>query len=240
MYRFDFSILGGSTLPILAEGMAVTLRITATALVVGLVLGALLAVARGSRWRALAWLAAAYVNLFRSVPLVMVLLWFFLVVPQFLQGALGLSPTTDVRMASALVAFSLFEAAYLSEIVRAGIASVSQGQMDAALALGMGRLQAMRVVVLPQALRNMAPMIVTQAMVLFQDTALVYVSALADFFGRAYGIGERSGRIVEMLLFAGAVYFAICLALSLAAKSLAWARRPRGMQAAPGTGSTGA
>ena len=240
MYRFDFSILGGSTLPVLAEGMAVTLRITATALAVGLVLGALLAVARGSRSRALAWLAAAYVNLFRSVPLVMVLLWFFLVVPQFLQGALGLSPTTDVRMASALVAFSLFEAAYLSEIVRAGIASVSNGQMDAALALGMGRLQAMRVVVLPQALRNMAPMIVTQAMVLFQDTALVYVSALADFFGRAYGIGERSGRIVEMLLFAGAVYFAICLALSLAAKSLAWARRPGGTQAAPGTGSTGA
>ena len=224
MYRFDFSILGGSTLPILAEGMAVTLRITATALAAGLVLGAVLAVARGSRWRALAWFAAAYVNLFRSVPLVMVLLWFFLIVPQFLQGALGLSPTTDVRMASALVAFSLFEAAYFSEIVRAGIASVSHGQMDAALALGMGRLQAMRVVILPQALRNMAPMIVTQAMVLFQDTALVYVSALADFFGRAYGIGERSGRIVEMLLFAGAVYFVICVTLSLLARSL---RAPR-------------
>lgn len=220
MYRFDFSILGGSTLPILAEGMLVTLRITGTALTAGLVLGALLAVARGSRLRALAWAAAAYVNLFRSVPLVMVLLWFFLVVPQLLQGALGLSPTTDVRMASALVAFSLFEAAYFSEIVRAGIASVSHGQMDAALALGMARLQALRVVVLPQALRNMAPMIVTQAMVLFQDTALVYVSALADFFGRAYGIGERSGRIVEMLLFAGAVYFVICLALSLIARGL--------------------
>ena len=223
MYRFDFSVLGGSTLPILADGMLVTLRITGTALAAGLLLGALLAVMRGSRSRALAWIAAVYVNLFRSVPLVMVLLWFFLVVPQFLQGALGLSPTTDVRMASALVAFSLFEAAYFSEIVRAGIASVPGHQMDAALALGMPRLQAMRLIVLPQALRNMAPMIVTQAMVLFQDTALVYVSALADFFGRAYGIGERSGRIVEMLLFAGAVYFAICLALSLLARGL----RPR-------------
>jgi glutamate/aspartate transport system permease protein len=220
VYRFDFSVLGGNTLPILADGMAVTLRITATALFAGLALGALLAVMRGSRSRALAWTAAAYVNLFRSVPLVMVLLWFFLVVPQFLQGALGLSPTTDVRMASALVAFSLFEAAYFSEIVRAGIASVPGHQMDAARALGMPRLQAMRLVVLPQALRNMAPMIVTQAMVLFQDTALVYVSALADFFGRAYGIGERSGRIVEMLLFAGAVYFAICFALSLLARGL--------------------
>jgi glutamate/aspartate transport system permease protein len=220
VYRFDFSVLGGNTLQILAEGMLVTLRITGTALAAGLVLGALLAVMRGSRSRSLAWIAAAYVNLFRSVPLVMVLLWFFLVVPQFLQGALGLSPTTDVRMASALVAFSLFEAAYFSEIVRAGIASVPGHQMDAARALGMGRLQAMRLVILPQALRNMAPMIVTQAMVLFQDTALVYVSALADFFGRAYGIGERSGRIVEMLLFAGAVYFAICFALSLLARGL--------------------
>jgi len=220
MYRFDFSILGGSTIPVLAEGMAVTLRITGTALAAGVAIGAMLAVMRGSRFRAIAWLAAAYVNLFRSVPLVMVLLWFFLVVPQFLQAALGLSPSTDVRMASALVAYSLFEAAYFSEIIRAGIGSVSQGQMDAARALGMPRLMAMRLVILPQALRNMAPMLLTQAIVLFQDTALVYVSALADFFGRAYGIGERSGRLVEMLLFAGAVYFAICFSLSLAARRL--------------------
>ena len=220
MYRLDFSILGGSTIPVLAEGMLVTLRITATALVAGVAIGALLALMRGSRVRAVAWLAGAYVDLFRSVPLVMVLLWFFLVVPQFFQSALGLSATTDVRMASALVAYSLFEAAYFSEIIRAGIASVSQGQMDAARALGMPRLMAMRLVVLPQALRNMAPMVLTQAIVLFQDTALVYVSALADFFGRAYGIGERSGRLVEMLLFAGAVYFAICFSLSLAARRL--------------------
>ncbi|MFZ3320836.1 MAG: ABC transporter permease subunit [Usitatibacter sp.] len=220
MYRFDFSILGGSTIPVLAEGMAVTLRITGTALAAGVAIGAMLAVMRGSRFRAIAWLAAAYVNLFRSVPLVMVLLWFFLVVPQFLQAALGLSPATDVRMASALVAYSLFEAAYFSEIIRAGIGSVSQGQMDAARALGMPRLMAMRLVILPQALRNMAPMLLTQAIVLFQDTALVYVSALADFFGRAYGIGERSGRLAEMLLFAGAVYFAVCFSLSLAARRL--------------------
>lgn len=220
MYRFDFSILGASTLPVLAEGMLVTLRITATALAAGIALGTLLALLRGSRVRAAAWLAGAYVNLFRSVPLVMVLLWFFLVVPQVLQSLLGLSPATDVRMASALVAFSLFEAAYFSEIVRAGIASVSHGQMEAAQALGMARWQAMRLVVLPQALRNMLPMLLTQAIVLFQDTALVYVSALADFFGRAYGIGERSGRIVEMLLFAGMVYFAICFALSQLAQAL--------------------
>ncbi|HEY2629610.1 MAG TPA: ABC transporter permease subunit [Usitatibacter sp.] len=235
MYRFDFSVLGGSTIPVLAEGMLVTLRITGTALVAGVALGAVLALLRDSRFRALAWLAAAYVNLFRSVPLVMVLLWFFLVVPQFLQSVLGLSPTTDVRMASALFAYSLFEAAYFSEIIRAGIASVSHGQMDAARALGMSRLVAMRLVILPQALRNMAPLVLTQAIVLFQDTALVYVSALADFFGRAYGIGERSGRLVEMLLFAGAVYFVICFSLSLAARRLRpSARVARGTASATG------
>ena len=235
MYHFDFSILGGSTIPILAQGMVVTLQITGTALAAGVIIGAILALLRGSRSRIVAWLAAAYVNLFRSVPLVMVLLWFFLVVPQFLQAALGLSPSVDVRMASALVAYSLFEAAYFSEIIRAGIASVSQGQMDAARALGMTRLAAMRIVILPQAMRNMAPMALTQAIVLFQDTALVYVSALADFFGRAYGIGERSGRLVEMLLFAGAVYFVICFSLSLAARRL----RPSA-PAARGTASAAA
>ncbi len=237
MYKFDFSILGGSTIPVLAEGMLVTLEITATALAAGVAIGGVLAMLRGSRFRALAWLAAAYVNLFRSVPLVMVLLWFFLVVPQFLQAALGLSPTVDVRMASALFAYSLFEAAYFSEIIRAGIASVPDGQMSAACALGMSRLVAMRLVVLPQALRNMAPMVLTQAIVLFQDTALVYVSALADFFGRAYGIGERSGRLVEMLLFAGAVYFAICFSLSLAARRLRTSARAARETAASATSS---
>ena len=103
--------------------------------------------------------------------------------------------------------------------------------MDAARALGMPRLVAMRLVILPQALRNMAPLILTQVIVLFQDTALVYVSALADFFGRAYGIGERSGRLVEMLLFAGAVYFVICFSLSLAAR---WMR-----PSTPGARATG-
>jgi len=144
----------------------------------------------------------------------MVLLWFFLIVPQILQNVLGLSPSNDVRMASALTAFALFEAAYYAEIIRAGIQSVSPGQSAAALALGMAPAQGMRLIILPQAFRNMVPLLLTQAIVLFQDTALVYVIALADFFGSAYGIGERSGRVVEVLIFAGAVYFIICFIAS--------------------------
>jgi len=214
-YDFDFSVIDASALAVLAEGMAISLRIAAVAVAAGIAWGTLLALMRMSRWRALSWFAAAYVNLFRSVPLVMVLLWFFLIVPQFLQSVLGLSPATDTRMASALVAFALFEAAYYAEIIRAGIQSVARGQLGAAYALGMRHWQAMRFVILPQAFRNMVPMLLTQAIVLFQDTALVYVIALSDFFGAAYGIGERGGRIVEMLLLAGAVYFVICFSASL-------------------------
>ncbi len=218
-YQFDFSSLSGNNFGYLADGLLVSLKITAVAVVVGVLWGTVLALMRISRYRALSWFAAIYINLFRSVPLVMVLLWFFLIVPQLLQSLFGLSPSNDVRMTSALVAFSLFEAAYYAEIIRAGIQSVSNGQLGAAYALGMGRGQAMRLVILPQAFRNMVPLLLTQAVVLFQDTALVYVSALSDFFGMAYSIGERDGRIVEMLLFAGAVYFVICFSASLLVKA---------------------
>jgi glutamate/aspartate transport system permease protein len=217
-YEFDFSSINPDTLHVLGEGMLVSLKITATAVVVGIVWGTILAMMRLSSWKALSWFAMGYVNLFRSIPLVMVLLWFFLIIPQFLTSVLNLSPSTDLRMTSALIAFAMFEAAYYSEIIRAGIQSVSKGQMAAANALGMSYFQSMRLVVLPQAFRNMVPLLLTQGIILFQDTSLVYVSALADFFGQAYGVGERDGTIVEMLLFAGAVYFVMCFSASLLVK----------------------
>jgi glutamate/aspartate transport system permease protein len=217
-YSFDFSSINADTLQVLGDGMMISLQITATAVVVGIVWGTVLAMMRLSSVKPLQWFAAGYVNLFRSIPLVMVLLWFFLIVPQFLQQIFNLSPGSDLRLTSALVAFSLFEAAYYSEIIRAGIQSVPKGQVSASLALGMSYRQSMRLVILPQAFRNMMPLLLTQGIVLFQDTSLVYVSALADFFGQAYGIGERDGRIVELLLFAGAVYFVICFSASLLVK----------------------
>jgi glutamate/aspartate transport system permease protein len=222
-YEFDWSSIPGA-LPFLAQGLGVSLQITATALVVGMVWGTLLAMMRLSPMAPLRWFAAIYVNLFRAVPLVMVLLWFFLVVPQLLTSVFHLAPGSDVRMASALVGFALFESAYYAEIIRAGIQSVPKGQMAAASALGLSYGQTMRLVVLPQALRNMVPLLLTQAIVLFQDTSLVYVSALADFFGAAYKVGDRDGRLVELLLFAGAVYFVLCFALSRLVQRLQ--RRP--------------
>lgn len=217
MYDFDWSSIPGA-LPYLWSGMVMTFKITAVAVVAGIVWGTLLALMRMSPFKPLAWFGASYVNLFRSIPLVMVLLWFFLIVPTLLITLFDIPRSSDTRLVSAMVAFSLFEAAYYSEIIRAGIRSVSKGQMAAAKALGMHYGQAMRLVILPQAFRNMVPLLLTQGIILFQDTSLVYVSSLADFFGVAYQVGSRDGRLVELLLFAGAVYFIISFAASLLVK----------------------
>lgn len=214
MYEFDWSTIVPN-LPYLWAGMVVTLKITVTAVIFGIIWGTLLAVMRLSSFKPISWFAKIYVNLFRSVPLVMVLLWFYLVVPSFLQQVLGLSPKADIRLISAMVAFSLFEAAYYSEIIRAGIQSVARGQGNAALALGMTHWQSMKLIILPQAFRAMVPLLLTQGIVLFQDTSLVYVLSLADFFRTASSIGERDGTQVEMVLFAGLVYFVISLSASL-------------------------
>ena len=218
-YEFDWSSIPGA-LPFLWQGMKLSLLITLVAVAAGIVWGTLLAILRLSSIKALSYFARAYVSMFRSVPLVMVLLWFFLIVPQLLSSVLGSQATTDSRLASAMVGFSLFEAAYYSEIIRAGIQSVSKGQVAAAQALGMTFGQTMRLVVLPQAFRHMMPLLLTQAIILFQDTSLVYVSALADFFGAAYKVGDRDGRLVELLLFAGAVYFVLCSLASLLVRLL--------------------
>lgn len=216
-YEFDWSSIPGA-LPYLWQGMKISLQITLIAVVVGISWGTLLALMRLSGIRALSWFATGYISLFRMVPLVMVLLWFFLIVPQLLEAVFGLPPGSDNRLLSAMLGFALFEAAYYAEIIRAGIQSVPKGQMLAAFALGMTPLQSMRLVVLPQAFRNMVPLLLTQGIILFQDTSLVYVSALADFFGAAYKVGDRDGRLVELLLFAGVIYFIICFSASLLVK----------------------
>jgi glutamate/aspartate transport system permease protein len=215
----DFGSIPGA-LPFLWTGMKVTLRITLAGVLAGIALGTALAVMRLSRSRLLSSLSALYVNTFRTIPLVMVLLWFFLVVPALLESLLGTARHEDTRLTSAMVAFALFQAAYYAEIIRAGVESVPSGQLAAALALGMRHRQAMRLVILPQAFRAMTPLLLTQSVILFQDTSLVYVSALADFFGAAYKVGERDGRLVEHVLFAGAVYLVVCTAASAAVRRL--------------------
>ncbi|HEY6001650.1 MAG TPA: ABC transporter permease subunit [Anaeromyxobacter sp.] len=224
MYDFDWSSVRPA-LPFMWDGMKVTLKITVLAMSVGIALGTVIAMVRLSKNRALSAFSASYVNLFRSVPLIMVLLWFSLIVPDVIARLFNLSRMANVQVISAMVAFSLFQAAYYAEIIRAGIQSVKSGQIGAALALGMTFGQAMRLVVLPQAFRNMTPLLLTQTIILFQDTSLVYVMQVRDFFGAANIVGTRDGRQVEMILFAGAVYFVACFVLSKLVKR--WQERLR-------------
>jgi glutamate/aspartate transport system permease protein len=212
VYSFDWSSIPGA-IPYLWQGMLRTLQITLVAVIAGIIIGTILAVCRLSKGRVLSTLAGLYVTCFRSIPLVMVLLWFYLLVPDLIKRIVG-NPTLDIRLLSAFVAFSLFEASYYAEIIRAGIQSVSKGQVSAGLALGMTGGETMRLIILPQAFRRMIPLLLTQAIILFQDTSLVYVMGLADFFGVAYNTGNRDGTLVELILFSGAVYLVICFVAS--------------------------
>jgi glutamate/aspartate transport system permease protein len=168
---------------------------------------------RNSGVAPLVWVAAIYVNFFRSLPLILVIFWFYFLVPLVIGEAVG-------GFQSALIAFTLFEAAYYSEIMRAGLSSVSRGQINAGFALGFTWRQNMQFVILPQAFRNMLPVLVTQGIILFQDTSLVYVVALRDFMTAASVVATREGRLIELYVFAAVVYFVICFAGSLFVRRL--------------------
>ena len=218
--NLDFSVVANS-LPYLWKGMQYTLQLTATSAVGGLFFGTLLALARLSSIRLLSNSASAYVNLMRSIPLVLVIFWFFFLVPLILQGITGAERPPQVGAErTAIITFIMFEAAYFCEIMRAGIQSSPRGQVYSAYALGLTYGQAMRLVILPQAFRNMLPVLLTQTIILFQDTSLVYVISATDFVGAASKIAQRDSRLVEMYLFVAAVYFVLCYGLSYMVKML--------------------
>jgi glutamate/aspartate transport system permease protein len=180
----------------------------------GLIFGTLIALMRLSSYRLLGRIAGLYVDFMRSLPLVLVIFWFYFLVPYIGQWVTGASrPISVGAFASSLITFIMFEAAYFSEIMRAGIQSIPRGQVAAGQALGMSYWQVMGHVILPQAFRNMIPVLLTQTIVLFQDTSLVYVLSIPDFLGAASKVAQRDGRLVEMYLFAAVVYFTIsCIA----------------------------
>jgi glutamate/aspartate transport system permease protein len=212
MTGFDFSVIPNAV-PFLLQGLGLSLGLTAVAMAGGMALGLIIAIARLSRFRYLAMAAALYVNGFRAVPLILVIFWFYFLVPLLLGRPVG-------ALYSVLIAFVMFEGAYYSEIIRAGLKSVRPGQWQAAKASGMTYLQTIRLVVLPQALRKMAPLMVTQGVVLFQDTSLVYVVSLHDFMTSASIVANTQNRIVELYVFAALVYFALCTAGSTLAQRL--------------------
>jgi glutamate/aspartate transport system permease protein len=218
---FDFDVIRRSLPFLFVDGMRFTLMLTALAALGGVVFGTLLAMMRLSGLPLLPRIAAVYANLMRSLPLVLVIFWFYFLMPYVGQWLTGASrPVAVGQFMSALITFTLFEAAYFSEIMRAGIQSIPRGQLAAGYALGLGYWQVMGYVILPQAFRNMLPVLLTQTIILFQDTSLVYVLSITDFLGAASTIAQRDGRLVEMYLFAAVVYFAMSYGLSQLVKSL--------------------
>ena len=200
MIDFDVVI---RNLPFIAGGLVLTFQLAAIAIGGGLCLGILLAMARISKRGWLYYPATAYVHFFRGLPLILVIFWLYFLMPVFFGKSLN-------EFCAAAIAFIVYEAAYLAEIIRAGIKSVPVGQQEASTASGMTRLQTMRYVILPQALRNMVPALVTHSVVIFQDTSLAYVIGLREFLRRVNLVDAREARSLELYFFAGLVYFVFC------------------------------
>ena len=214
MLNLDFSFLNwGVIQSFVAKGFIFSVQLTIVAMLGGIALGTLLALMRlsGKKW--LVMPAAFYVNTLRSIPLVMVILWFFLLIPLLIRRPMGAE-------LSAIITFTVFEAAYYSEIMRAGIQSVPKGQVYAGYAVGMTYPQCMQLIVLPQAFRNMLPVLLTQTIILFQDTSLVYAIGAYDLLKGFEVAGKNFNRPVETYLVAAVVYFVICFSLSMLVRRL--------------------
>ena len=214
MMALDFGFLNwGVVGSFIAKGFWFSLQLTVIAMLGGIALGTILALMRlsGRKWLVIP--AAAYVNTLRSIPLVMVILWFFLLIPMLIGRPMGAE-------LSAMITFTVFEAAYYSEIMRAGIQSVPRGQVYAGYAMGMNYRQTMQLVVLPQAFRNMLPVLLTQTIILFQDTSLVYAIGAYDLLKGFDLTAKNMNRPVESYLLAAVVYFIICFGLSMLVRQL--------------------
>ena len=214
MTALDFSFLNADVIQnFVLKGLLFSVQLTIVAMIGGIAIGTALALMRlsGKPW--LVQPAAAYVNTMRSIPLVMVILWFFLLIPLLIGRSIG----TEW---SAVITFTIFEAAYYSEIMRAGIQSVAKGQVHAGYAVGMTYPQTMQFIVLPQAFRNMLPVLLTQTIILFQDTSLVYAIGAYDLLKGFEVAGKNYNRPVETYLVAAVVYFVICFSLSMLVRKL--------------------
>ncbi|HDR16184.1 MAG TPA: amino acid ABC transporter permease [Desulfobacteraceae bacterium] len=212
MGAFDWVVIKNN-LPFLMQGLLTTFQLALVAISGGLLLGILVGMARLSSIKVIYYPATAFVNIMRSLPLILVIFWFYFLVPLIAGRPMG-------DFFSACVAFVVFEAAYFAEIVRAGIQSISTGQMQAAYSTGFDYQNTMRYIIIPQALRNMVPSLLTQAVVVFQDTSLAYVIGLKEFLRSASIVDAREMRSLELYAFVGVVYFLVCFAMSKLSKRL--------------------
>jgi glutamate/aspartate transport system permease protein len=214
MFGLDLSFYNWDVISkFVVQGFWYSVQLTIVATIGGIALGTVLALMRLSGKKVFATPATIYVNVMRSIPLVMVLLWFFLIIPFAIGRPLGAET-------SAVITFIAFEAAYFSEIVRAGIQSIPRGQVFAGQAMGMTYAQNMKIVILPQAFRNMLPVFLTQTIILFQDTSLVYAIGAYDMLKGFETAGKQFGRPIEAYLLAAVVYFVMCYGLSLVVRQI--------------------
>jgi glutamate/aspartate transport system permease protein len=220
MATLDFSFYTWANISnYLLSGLYFSVSLTIAATIGGIALGTVIALMRLSNVKLLEYIATWYVNVFRSVPLVMVILWFFLLVPASFYALIPGGSNYRAEI-SAIITFVAFEAAYFSEIMRAGIQSISRGQVNAGRALGMTYAQNMKLIILPQAFRNMVPILLTQTIILFQDTSLVYAIGAYDLLKGFSTAGKIYGRPEEAYLLAAVVYFVMCFGLSYMVKKL--------------------
>ena len=220
MFGLDLSFLNWDIISrFVVKGFIFSVQLTVVATIGGIIFGTLLALMRLSGNKLLMVPATIYVNGMRSVPLVMVILWFFLLVPASFYSLIPGGGNYRAEI-SAIITFVAFEAAYFSEIMRAGIQSISRGQVNAGRALGMTYSQNMKLIILPQAFRNMVPILLTQTIILFQDTSLVYAIGAYDLLKGFTTAGKIYGRPEEAYLLAAVVYFVICFGLSYMVKRL--------------------
>jgi glutamate/aspartate transport system permease protein len=206
----DFTVVTDA-LPYLWRGLQFSLGLTASSFAIGMVLGTLLALVRHLGVPVLSQVVQGYIVLMRSLPLILVLFWFFFLVPIVL-GQLTPSgrPIPVGATWTAFITFGLFEAAYYAEIIRVGLRAIPKGQYEAGRALSLSTFQIYRLVILPQVVRTVSPIILTQTIILFQDTSLVYVLSVTDLLGAAAKVAQLNGRLVEMYLAVALVYLVIC------------------------------
>jgi glutamate/aspartate transport system permease protein len=204
--HFDFNVLIQHK-ELLFHGLVVSFQLTLSAIVGGMIIGVFLALMRMSSIWIVSALAGTYVNFLRSLPLILVIFWFYVLTPKIVGHPID-------AYSSVLIAFVLFEAAYYCEIIRAGIASVKRGQVQAGLAMGFSYLNVMRYVVLPQAIRNMLPVLLTQAIIMFQDTSIVYVVGVRDFLTTADVVANSTNRPIELYSTVAITYLVICFTAS--------------------------
>jgi glutamate/aspartate transport system permease protein len=212
MGAFDWTVII-KNMPFFMKGLLTTFELAVVAILGGLFFGMLVGMARLSHFKLIYYPATIFVNFFRSLPLLLVIFWFYFLVPIIAGRPLG-------DFVSASVAFVVFEAAYFAEIVRAGIQSISKGQEQAAYSTGFTYAQTMRYIILPQAMRNMVPSLITQTVVVFQDTSLAYVIGLKEFLRSASIVDAREMKSLEIYAFIGLVYFIFCFTMSRFSKKL--------------------